>query len=42
MTMFVGAGKKQAGALESMKKMACKSFLLLIAQPRAAALPPHG
>jgi AcrR family transcriptional regulator len=31
MTMFVGAGKKQEGALESMKKMACRSFLLLIA-----------
>jgi AcrR family transcriptional regulator len=31
MTMFVGAGKKQEVALESMKKIACKSFLLLIA-----------
>jgi AcrR family transcriptional regulator len=33
MTMFVGAGKKQEDALESMKNMACESFLLLIAQP---------
>ncbi len=32
MTMFVGAGKKQKDALQSMKKMACESFLLLIAQ----------
>jgi len=32
MTMFVGAGKKQEGAIESMKKMACKSFLLLISK----------
>lgn len=32
MTMFVGAGKKQEGALQSMKKMACKSFLQLIEQ----------
>ncbi len=32
--MFVGAGKKQEGALESMKNMACQSFLLLIAQPK--------
>jgi hypothetical protein len=31
MTMFVRAGKKQEGALESMKKMASQSFLLLIA-----------
>ena len=36
MTMFVGAGKKQEGALQSMKKMACKSFLLLIAQSDSA------
>lgn len=42
MTMFVGAGKKQEGALESMKKMACESFLLLIAQPGAAGRSPHG
>jgi len=34
MTMFVGAGKKQEGALESMKKIASQSFLLLIAQPK--------
>ena len=33
MTMFVGAGKKQEDALESMKNMACESFLLLITQP---------
>jgi len=32
MTMFVGAGKKKKVALQSMKKMACESFLLLIAQ----------
>jgi hypothetical protein len=31
MTMFVGTGKKQEGALESMKNMASQSFLLLIA-----------
>lgn len=30
MTMFIGAGKKQEVALQSMKEMACKSFLLLI------------
>ena len=35
MTMFVGAGKKQEGALQSMKNMACKSFLHLISQPDA-------
>jgi len=32
MTMFVGAGKKQEEALQSMKNIACKSFLQLIAQ----------
>ena len=32
MTMFVGAGKQQQAALQSMKKMACASFLLLIAE----------
>ncbi len=37
MTMFVGAGKKQEGALQSMKKMACKSFLQLIEQPKKTA-----
>ena len=31
MTMFIGAGKKQQDALQPMKNMACKSFLLLIA-----------
>jgi len=36
MTMFVGAGKKQEGALQTMKKMACKSFLLLIERSGAA------
>lgn len=30
MTMFVGAGKKQAKALQSMKRIACESFLQLI------------
>jgi hypothetical protein len=33
MTMFVGAGKKQEGALQAMKNIACKSFLHLISQP---------
>jgi AcrR family transcriptional regulator len=32
MTMFVGAGKKQEDALQSMKNIACRSFLHLIAQ----------
>lgn len=36
MTMFVGAGKRQQNALQSMKKMACESFLSLITQ---AGLP---
>lgn len=31
MTMFVGAGKKHEDALQSMKKIACQSFLHLIA-----------
>ena len=33
MTMFVGAGKKHEDSLESMKKIACQSFLSLIAAP---------
>ena len=33
MTMYVGAGKKQEAALPSMKKLALKSFLHLIANP---------
>jgi AcrR family transcriptional regulator len=33
MTMFVGAGKKQEGILQPMKKIACRSFLQLITQP---------
>ena len=33
MTMFVGAGKKQETALQSMKKLAANSFLHLIAEP---------
>lgn len=37
MTMFIGAGKTQEGALQFMKKMACKSFLQLIAQPGTPA-----
>jgi len=37
MTMFVGAGKKQEGALQSMKKMACRSFLQLIEQTKKTA-----
>ncbi len=36
MTMFVGAGKQQESALQSMKKMACESFLLLIRQTSQA------
>jgi len=36
MTVLVGAGKKQEGALQTMKKMACKSFLLLIERSGAA------
>ena len=32
MTMFVGAGKQQQAELETMKIMACESFLLLIAR----------
>lgn len=36
MTMFIGAGKKQEGSLQSMKKMACTSFLHLIAQSGSA------
>lgn len=31
MTMFVGAGKKHEDALQSMKKLACESYLHLIA-----------
>jgi AcrR family transcriptional regulator len=31
MTMFVGAGKKHEAALQSMKKLACESYLHLIA-----------
>ena len=37
MTMFVGAGKKQEDTLQSMKKIACESFLHLIANPGLAA-----
>jgi len=33
MTMFVGAGKKQENALQTMKKMACESFLHLMFSP---------
>jgi len=36
MTMFVGAGKKQEAAIQSMKKLASNSFLHLIAQPGPA------
>jgi len=35
MTMFIGAGKKQEGALQSLKKIACRSFLQLITQSRS-------
>jgi len=36
MTMFVGAGKKQEAAIQSMKKLASNSFLHLISKPGLA------